>query len=143
MLLEAVFDLTLEADLRFVELRPPIFQDGLFLKKTFFNVTHRVQVLVDPLLVDTPELALDILHIAGGRIEDTAVERQAGLLLFELRAVCRRKQVLKNTPVIGRRRDVHPECIARKCRGAHTVLPRQDQGIQIGRPEMFRGHLVN
>ena len=143
MLLEAVFDLTFQANLRFVELRPPIPQDGLFLNKPFFDVAHRVQVLVDPLLVNTPKLALDILHIAGGRIENTAIERQAGLLLLDLRPVRGRKQVLKNTPIISRRRDVHPECITRKRCGAHTVLPRQHQGIQIGRPQVFRSHLVN
>ena len=126
--LETVFGLPFQPHLGFIEFGAPVFQDLLFLNEAFLDLAHRVQVLVDPLLIDASQLALDVLHVAHGGIENTAVEGQPLLLLLDLRPVRGRKESLENLAVVSRRGNVHPEGIAGKRGHPHPARPGQTRG---------------
>ena len=141
--LKTVLGSPFEANLGFVELGASVFQDRLLLEKAFLDVTHRVKVLVDTFLVDASELALDVLYVAHGGIEDTPIEGQALLLLSDFSPVGGRKEALEDLTVVGRRRNVHPKRIARKRGHSHPARPGKNERIKVGGSEMLRGHLID
>ena len=111
--------------------------------ESLLHVAHGVKVLVEAFLVDAAELALDVLDVPGGGVEDAAIERQSSLGLLDFRPVGRRKETLENAAIVGGCWNVHPERVPGERRGAHSIRPGKDEGVQIGRADVLGRHLVH
>ena len=84
VLTEACFAFGFGPHARFVELRPPLLEDGVAVVEPLFDFADRSQILLHPLLVSVAEPPLQVLHVADRRVEDAAIQRDAGLGLLEL-----------------------------------------------------------
>ncbi len=139
----AVADFALEANLGGIEIGPPMAEDLLLLYQPLLDVADRVEIVVDPLLIDPSQLSLQVADIFHRRVENAPIVCQSGLRLLDLGGVGGREQILEHAAIVVGRRNVDALGVPGESGGAHAARPRQHQGPQIRGADVRGGHLVD